>query len=187
MLKPGQIIANFKTQKGKEITIRVIDKEDAQKLMDFINPIFKEDTFLMRGPKDLVDFKEENKYVREQIKKLKKQERLLLLAVYENKIIGSTDLRRMVYRQKHMGEIGIAVGEGFREEGVGQKLLLLLENEAKKMGLKAFFLHCFANNQRALHVYEKMGYKRVGFLPKAYEYKAGFVDSITMWKGIYEL
>jgi len=185
MLKSGQLITKFTTKKGREITVRVVDKDDAQKLMDFINPIFSEDAFLMRGPKDLVkNVKEQQKYVNNQIKKLKKKEGVLLLAIYENKIIGSTDLRRMVYRQKHMGELGIAISADFREEGLGKKLLELVEIQAKLLGLKALFLYCFANNGRALHIYEKIGFKKAGMLPKAYEYKGDFIDSITMCKEI---
>ena len=185
MLKPGQIITIFKTKKGREITVRVVNKDDSQKLLDFINPIFAEDTFLLRGPKDLLkNVKEEEKYVREQVKKLKKQEGLQLVAVFANKIIGSIDLRRGQFRHKHMAELGITVNRDFREDGVGQQLIKIMEKEAKNMGLKALFLECFANNPRALHVYEKMGFKRVGFLPKAYEYKGEYVDSMTMYKEI---
>ncbi len=185
MLKPGQVIATFTTKKGRNITIRVVDKNDAQKLMDFINPIFAEDTFLLRGPKDLVkDIKEQEKYVKEQLKKLRKKEGFLFLAVYEDKIIASTDLRRGQFRHKHMGEIGITVSQDFREEGIGQKLLELVEQEAKTLSLKALYLACFACNPRAIHVYEKWGMKKVGVLPKAYEYKDELVDGITMWKEI---
>lgn len=185
MLKPGQFITTFKTKKGHEITVRVVDKNDAQKLMDFINPIFSEDTFLLRGPKDLVkNLKEEQKFLKEQLRKIKKDEGFHLVAVHNDTIVGSIDLRRMLFRQKHMGEIGITISASFREEGIGQKLLQLIEKQAKTLGLKAVFLFCLANNSRALYVYEKMGYKKVGMLPKAYEYKGELVDSITMWKEI---
>ncbi|MCL5676271.1 MAG: GNAT family N-acetyltransferase [Patescibacteria group bacterium] len=185
MLKPGQIITNFKTKKGKEITIRVVDKNDAKKLMDFINPIFAEDTFLLRGPKDLVkNIKEQQKYVKDQLKKVRKKEGFLLLALYKNNIVGTTDLRKGQYRHKHMGDLGITVSKKFREEGIGQELLKILEQESKKLKLKALYLTCLACNLRAIHVYEKWGMKRVGILPRAYEYKGEFVDGITMWKEI---
>lgn len=185
MLKPGQIITTFKTKKGKEITVRVVGKDDARQLMDFINPIFKEDTFLLRGPKDLVkNIKEQQTYVKEQIKKLRKKEGFLFLAIYQNKIVGSTDLRRGQYRHKHMGEIGIVIGKDFREEGIGQKLLELVEQEAKTIGIKALYLDCLACNPRAIYVYEKWGMKKTGLLPKAYEYKDEYVDGITMYKEV---
>ena len=182
MLKPGQIITTFKTKKGRETVIRVVAKTDAQKLMDFINPIFAEDTFLMRGPEDLVkNLKEQQTYVNDQLKKLKKNEGVLLIAQYLDRIVGSVDLRRMVYRQKHMGEIGITISVDFREEGIGQKLMTAIIQEAGNLKLRSLYLHCLANNPRAIHVYEKMGFTKTGGLPKAYLYKGEYIDQVTMY------
>lgn len=183
MLKPGQLVSTFSTQKGKKINIRVVDKDDAQKLMDFINPVFIEDTYLLRSPEDFVkNLKEEQKFVKEQLQKIKKQDGIQFLALYNDRIIGNVDLRRLPYRSKHLGEIGIAISKGFREEGIGQELIKLIEHEAKSIGLKGITLTCFACNERAVHVYEKCGLKKTGVLPKAYSYKGKYEDGLIMYK-----
>lgn len=183
MLKPGQIITEFKTKKSRDIIVRVVDKNDAKKLMDFINLIFSEDTFSLHGPKDLIkSLKEEQQYLRGQLKKIKNKEGVHLVAECKGRIIGSVEIRRGQFRCNHQGEIGIMVNSDFREEGVGQKLLELVINEANNLSLKALYLYCFANNHRAIHVYEKMGFSRVGLLPKAFAYKDDYIDSVAMYR-----
>lgn len=184
MLRPGQILTTFKTKKDREVVIRGIDKNDLKMLMEFINPIISEDTFIIRMPGDEVKLAEEKVFLKEQIKKLKKKESVYLIAVYNNRIVGSTNLSRGISRAKHTGDIGIAISLDFREEGLGRKLLELLFIEATKIGLKQLSLTCLANNTGAIHVYEKLGFTKVGLLPKAYEFKGEYVDSVLMYKEI---
>ena len=46
----------------------------------------------------------------------------------------------------------------FREQGIGKALLNAAEHAAKENGATSMTLHVFANNTRARHVYEKLGY-----------------------------
>lgn len=43
-------------------------------------------------------------------------------------------------------------------EGIGQMLLLDIENQVKEMGINLITLDVYANNLRAIHVYEKLNY-----------------------------
>ncbi|MEK7119576.1 MAG: GNAT family N-acetyltransferase, partial [Patescibacteria group bacterium] len=69
----------------------------------------------------------------------------------------------------------------YRQEGIGYQLLSTLIEEGKKAGLKLLILHCFENNDRALHLYEKLGFKRAGLVPGVYAYKGTFVGEVTLY------
>jgi len=49
--------------------------------------------------------------------------------------------------------------EGFRGKGYGKVLMLLLEDEAREMGLKSLGLHVFGYNHVARNLYESIGYE----------------------------
>ena len=62
----------------------------------------------------------------------------------------------------------IAVEEGYRQLGIGEKLLLLLTEEAKKRGAARMFLEVRVSNGAAIGLYEKLGFSRVGLRKKFY-------------------
>ena len=52
------------------------------------------------------------------------------------------------------------------------------------MGLKLLILDTFAENEKAISLYKKMGFKEYGYLKKALFYKNKYSDSINMAKEI---
>jgi len=40
----------------------------------------------------------------------------------------------------------------------------------------------FSTNERAIHVYRKMGYVETGRIPGCIKYRGGYVDSVIMTK-----
>ena len=51
------------------------------------------------------------------------------------------------------------VKEPYRRKGVATQAMLLLEEKAKQLGLEVLYLHVFAFNKNAKHLYEKLGYQ----------------------------
>ncbi len=52
----------------------------------------------------------------------------------------------------------IEMDSKFRGKGYGEKSMLLLEAEVKKLGLKHIGLHVFGHNQTAINLYKKLNY-----------------------------
>jgi ribosomal protein S18 acetylase RimI-like enzyme len=50
------------------------------------------------------------------------------------------------------------IKEPYRGKGLATQAMLLLEEKAKQLGLKVLYLHVFAFNKNAKHLYEKIGY-----------------------------
>ena len=51
------------------------------------------------------------------------------------------------------------IKEPYRDKGLATQAMLLLEEKAKQLGLKMLYLHVFAFNTNAKHLYEKLGYQ----------------------------
>jgi ribosomal protein S18 acetylase RimI-like enzyme len=52
----------------------------------------------------------------------------------------------------------VEVKEEFRGRGYGKQAMLLIEEEARKLGIKRMGLHVFGYNQVARNLYESIGY-----------------------------
>jgi ribosomal protein S18 acetylase RimI-like enzyme len=87
-------------------------------------------------------------------------------------------------RSKHVCNLGISIRDGYRDVGIGTELMLDAEVLAKLLGIKIIFLEVYATNERARHLYEKVGYREVGCLPKAALRDGDYIDSIMMAKEI---
>lgn len=52
----------------------------------------------------------------------------------------------------------IHIFEKYQNQGYGTLAMTMLEEQAQQLGAKKLSLHVFGYNQRALHVYQKVGY-----------------------------
>jgi ribosomal protein S18 acetylase RimI-like enzyme len=74
------------------------------------------------------------------------------------------------------------VKTGFRDLGIGTKMMRALIDHGKKIGLKLLVLSVFATNTRAVHVYEKIGFFVTGRVPGKHFREGRFIDELTMAK-----
>ena len=85
--------------------------------------------------------------------------------------------------ENHVGDFGITVARGFRNQGIGSLLLKCVLEEANKNlpGLKIITLRVFANNPVARKLYRKFGFKEFGLLPNGTRHREKFVDLVYMY------
>lgn len=179
----GQIVAKFTSKKGKEIELRIPKNGDEKGYLDFINSIIAEDDFILLS-KPVTDLSEERKWLKNTVENIQKQKTLCLTAFYQNQIIGNTDLLLGKDRRGHVGTFGIVIKKGFREEGIGTKMMEVLFAEAKKLGTSIVELEVFSTNSRVIKVYEKMGFTKHGLLPGAILHRGKYINAILMYKNL---
>lgn len=171
---------NFFTKRGRKVTIRFPQKGDLDELFSYINELVDEDTTLLINEK--VTKKEEKEYLLGILEAIKKEEGFSLLAFYEDRLVANVGVERKKHRQSHLGVLGISVRKDFRDEGLGNELLKQTIFLAKDfLGLKLLVLNTFAINKRAIHLYQKMGFKKCGRWPKGVFYKEKYIDDILMY------
>jgi ribosomal protein S18 acetylase RimI-like enzyme len=95
-------------------------------------------------------------------------------AEHNGKIVANSEIRRGTMKDvTNHGTLGIAIGKGYRNVGLGLELVRTLLDESRKSDIKTVELEVFANNPRAKHVYEKAGFTEVGRIPKKFIEAAG--------------
>lgn len=141
----------------------------------------------------LLEFEEQNL---EQDKKYfydflsKKDENFLLGAIYNGKIIASVGIsvKLGIKKTRHVGNWGISIHPDFHNQGLGTRLLMIMEKIAKESGLKKLEAEFFEGNKISEHLYvKKLGYKIEGRRKYAALLKDNtYIDRIMIGKIINE-
>lgn len=84
----------------------------------------------------------------------------------------------------HVCNCGYMVAEKARRQGIATMMCQHSQQEALKLGYKAMqFNLVVATNNIAIRLWQKLGFKIVATLPRAFQHKrAGFVDAHIMYK-----
>lgn len=178
-MKPGQIIKTFTSKKGNNVIIRYPKWEDLDAVTEFVNALIEEDTFLMLPEKQT--HKSEASWMAKTFDDIENNKKIHIVAEVNGQYAGNCEIRIHDRRQAHIGDIGVSITAQYREEGVGTELLSTLIEEGKKAGLRLLILHCFETNDRALHLYEKLGFIRAGTVPGVYAYKGSYIGEVTLY------
>ena len=171
--------------KDDHIVIRTIKKGDEFKMLDYINELSQEKTFIMfQG--NIMNIEEEKKYLDHQLDLMKNKKAIQLLVFQNDTIIGISGIEMRDKVQSHIGALGISLLKPFRGKGFGKILLKTLLHEAQCYlpGLRIVTLSVFANNSLAISFYKKFGFVQYGSLPQRILHKGEYVDHHDMFKVI---
>lgn len=186
-MKPGEIIYRGTAKNGKEFFIRYLKEGDEQQMTDYINILSKEQTFIyIQG--ENISLAKEKKYLKDQLKKIKTKQAVQLAVFADQTLIGLSGIELRDRAEKHVGSFGISLAKKHRGQGIGKLLMNLVLQEAEKniSNLHIITIGVFANNPRALSMYEKFGFIRHGSLPKGLLHRGKYIDHHYMHKIIRE-
>ncbi|MBX3485376.1 MAG: GNAT family N-acetyltransferase [Phenylobacterium sp.] len=105
-----------------------------------------------------------------------------LVAVIDGKVIGALGLDRYEHaRRSHAAQFGIAVHDAYAGRGAGSALVAaMIELADNWLQVRRIELNVYADNTRAIALYERFGFEREG-LYRAYAWRNGrYVDSLAM-------
>ena len=90
--------------------------------------------------------------------------------------------RNSMKRLNHTGLFGMGILEDYCNQGVGTKLLSQLIHWAKiQEGIEKICLGVFSTNERAIKVYEKIGFKEEGREKRQFKFEDGrYADNVLM-------
>lgn len=114
---------------------------------------------------------------------------LVLVAEVDSRVVGMLSFDRSSRRRlAHSGTLGITVDTDWREQGVGAALMLALLDWAEANPLiETVRLGVLANNSRAIHLYEKLGFIEEGRRLRAIKVAPGhYIDDIWMYRPVKE-
>lgn len=103
------------------------------------------------------------------------------LAVSEDCVIGWCDVVRLTRPvHTHAGILGMGLLPEFRCQGLGTKLITTTMAAAHDNGMVRIELTVHANNQPAIALYKKVGFKEEGILRDMTLIDGNYIDSIMM-------
>lgn len=181
----GKVIFEGTSKKGRPYIIRYPKDGDAEAMCDYINAVSQERTYIsFQGEEQSLE--EEEKFLNDQLKRIREKTGVLLLVVIDNNVVGMSGIEMSGRISKHEGLFGISIANAFRGEGIGKKLMHFVLNEAEKniSQLRIITLSVFGNNPFATTIYETFGFKEYGRLPKGVLHRGEYVDHVYMYKFI---
>jgi len=166
----------------KKVKIRELSKynlKDTKRFLDFINSFIREEAQLLWKKK--FSLKKERSWLESQLKEVKNNRKVYLVAENNGMVIGSTEVGVSVGRNDHVGILHIAVKNSYRRFGLGMYLMKEIIKLAKKrLKVKIIKISVFATNKPALGLYKNCGFEKVAKVPKQFQCKGKLVDEIIM-------
>jgi len=107
------------------------------------------------------------------------------VAVLDGEIVGTYYVKpNHAGPGSHVCNCGYMVANTHGNKGLATKMCKHSQVEALEMGFKAMqFNLVAASNERAIHLWQKMGFDIVGALPSAFNHPVkGFIDAFVMYK-----
>lgn len=150
---------------GRDVTWRYIEERDAQDTLDYLNQVGKESNFLSfgsEGPGLTLEMHLED------IKKIKNAKSFYLIFEVEKEIAGVVSIRVREDRKwlMHCGNLGITCLKKYWGLGLGNIMMESTIEETKARGLKKINLETREDNEVAIALYKKFGFKGEGLLSK---------------------
>jgi len=95
--------------------------------------------------------------------------------------VGSCNLNDLDWRVRK-AEIGIAIGDkSYWDQGVGAEAMrLMLGHAFDTLNLNRVYLHVYAHNERAIHLYAKIGFREEGRLRQDHFFQGQYVDTLVI-------
>ena len=105
----------------------------------------------------------------------------LMVAEVEGRVVGMAGLHVATGKRRHVASLGISVHDDFQGRGIGRLLMgSLLDIADNYLGLVRVELEVFADNARALALYESLGFQTEGCKRQDAFRRGQYLDVLVM-------
>ena len=160
---PFALPVRFELKDGRECIIRAMSEDDAEELCAVLPRTHAESDFLHYLPGEFDwTVEQERDFIRDHHSLPCS---ILLCADVERRIVGFAGAEASKYRRlAHHAQFGLVVLKEFWSQGVGRKLCEYIEEWGRSEGMRKIYLRVFAHNDRAIALYNSLGYVEEGRL-----------------------
>ena len=172
----------------KTITYKTAQKEDAQAILDYLDQIGKESDNLTLGEEGIGYTLEDEEKMLESLPE--NPNAAMILAYDGDKVVSVANLSASKReRTKHIAVLGISVLKAYHRQGIGQTMMEKLIAFAKQApDTEIIHLEVRSDNEPAIALYTKMGFKHFAHIPKAMKIRGEYVSvevmSLELWKDV---
>lgn len=168
----------FTAKDGRKVVLRSVKWEDLDDLIEFINSLVDEDADIYRSSR--VTRVEEAEWLGKRLASIDKGDLIVAVAEVDGRVVANSEVEKRRDIMSHVGDLGIGIKSGYRGIGIGTQLMKALIDESKEAGLKILVLSHIDTNKRARQLYDKMGFKEVGRIPKGVFKNGKYIDLVRM-------
>ena len=162
-----------------EIIYREAELSDSASLIEFLKTVGGETDNLSFSAESLKLTPESEERFLKRFKSNGKN--LMLVAEYNGKIVGNASIERnKIPRFSHRAELSVAVVSEFWGRGIGSELCRRLIDFAKSTGAEIIYLEARADNERAISLYRKIGFKPLGIYENFFKINNKYYDAMLM-------
>jgi ribosomal protein S18 acetylase RimI-like enzyme len=106
-------------------------------------------------------------------------------AMKGSQVVGWCNVKRYeAPARDHAGELSMGVRQGFRGQGIGKKLIEACLRECRLLDYQKVELTVFSDNERAIRLYEKLGFQKEGLIKDYARSLEGFKDAYLMGQAL---
>ena len=174
----------IKLKDGRDALLRSPCEDDAEEMLRFITKASGETDFLLKYPEEWADFSiEQEKAFLAGV--CQDQNRMMIACVVSGRIAGSCQISfRTGMKDRHRASVAIALLQEYWNQSIGTRMFEEMFRIAGERGdVRQIELDFIEGNERACHLYEKMGFRITGVKPDAIRMRDGtFVNEYMMLK-----
>ena len=106
---------------------------------------------------------------------------IMLIACDGDTVVGNAIVERnRVERYKHRAEISITVLKDYWGLKIGSTLMEMMIDFTKKSGIEILYLEVRADNERAISLYRKFGFEKIGVYKDFFKIEGKYYDALLM-------
>ena len=166
---------------GQNIILRSPGVFDAEQLLEHMKKTSAETEFMSRYPEEVTVSVETQSRFLQMIEN--DPDDFMLAAYIDGRMVGNAAVTRVRsnLKYRHRANFGISLREEVCGLGLGTIMMREILTIVKQTALEQLELTVFADNTRAIRLYEKAGFVKTGVLPRAYRLKDGsYHDEVQM-------
>ena len=180
-MKTGRRLKKIKKNK-QEFIIRYLRLGDIDDMQTAVNSLVEEKS--MMGPQKKISRASEEEWVNNVLHRILNKRTVYLVAETKGTVVGGASVYTGAFaNNKHIGQTGIFLKKDYRGLGLAEELLKEAIKDAKKyLKLKILKINVYAENKKALKLYKKLGFEKVGKIKKGRYHFGRYLDLIIMVK-----
>ena len=181
---PGTVVAEHETPHGT-VVFRYPLSTDAPAALEFVNALSAERTFVLFQGQQLT-LAEEAAWLNERLARIAAGTGISLFAFAGDRYVGSAAIELGGLVSSHVGYFGIGLAPDWRDLGIGTLLMRAVIAEAERYltGMRMIQLDVFADNERGIHLYRKLGFTEYSRLPGGVYRRGEYRDMLSMYRPV---
>ena len=168
---------------GTKVILRSPQRRDVAQLNEYLRLTSGETHYMVRYPEECDRTLEA---AQKRLWAVTDHERSFMLAAFlDGELVGNCGVNEISdrFKMRHRASLGISIKKKAWGLGLGTLLMEKALEQAKENGFTQVELGVFADNDRARHLYRKLGFTEMGCIPKAFCLKDGtYRDEVQMVK-----